>query len=432
MRYKKIDPNLFINNRKKLTKYLKPNSLVILNANDVMPTNTDGVMPFFQNSDLFYLSGIDQAATLLVLYPDAPNPQQRELLFIKETSAHHKIWEGATHDKVSAASISGISQIHWLGELEQFLHTLMGQAHHIYLNTNEHARAAINVTTRDGRFIHWCQNNYPLHAYERLAPIMQQLRVVKSPLEIALMQQACTITEEGFRRVVPTIQPGMVEYEIEGAFAYEFIRRGASGFAYAPIVASGPSTCTLHYTSNNQTCQDGDLLLLDIGANYANYHTDLTRVLPISGKFTKRQRAVYNAVLRVMDTAKQLLVPGHTLPKYHKEIGKIMENELVGLGLLDAKTIKNQDPNNPAYKRYFMHGTSHHIGLSTHDLGDIYQPLACNMVLTIEPGIYIPEERIGIRLENNVVIRENGVEDLTAHIPILAEEIESLMQGRCN
>lgn len=426
-RYHQIDPSLFINNRKNLAQHLKPNSLVVLNANDIMPTNADGVMPFRQNSDLFYLSGIDQAETILVLYPDAPEASWKEMLFLKETNEHIMTWEGQQYTPEEAKDLAGIDHIHWLAEFESIFHKLMGQAAQVYLNTNEHARASTPVQTRDARFIAWCKHHYPLHRYERLAPIMQHLRAVKSAIEIDLMREACAITEKGFRKILPLIKPGIMEYGIEAELMAEFIRNRAQGFAYDPTVASGANACVLHYRANNQPCQAGDTILLDAGAAYAHYCADLTRVVPVSGRFTQRQRAVYNAVLRVMQQAQQMLVPGNDLITYHRAVGAVMEEELVGLGLLDRTDINNQAPTNPAYKKYFMHGTSHHIGLNTHDVGDVHRKFEAGMVFTIEPGIYIREEGLGIRLENNLVIRADGPEDLMATIPIEAEAIEALM-----
>jgi Xaa-Pro aminopeptidase len=430
MRYKKIEPSLFISNRQKLARHLKPNSLVILNSNDLMPTNGDGIMPFRQNSDLFYLSGIDQAETILILYPDAPKEEWKEQLFIKETSAHLMVWEGQKYTEAAASATSGIVHIHWLEAFSTLLQILMGQAEHVYLNSNEHTRAVLDVQTRDARFLKWCQRKYPLHKYERLAPIMQRLRTVKSAIEIDLIREACNITEKGFRKILPSIKPGIMEYEIEAALIGEFTRHRSKGFAYDPIIASGANACVLHYIANNQPCQDEDTILLDVGAEYANYKADLTRVVPVSGRFTKRQRAVYEAVLRVLRHAQQLLVAGNNLATYHQQVGEVVTQELIDLGLLDRTDVKNENAAHPAYKKYFMHGTSHHIGLDTHDVGDVHRKLEPGMVLTIEPGIYIRSENLGIRLENDFVIREEGAEDLMATIPIAVEEIEELMHTK--
>ncbi|MEF2229041.1 MAG: aminopeptidase P family protein [Candidatus Cardinium sp.] len=427
MRYRTIDPNLFIQNRKKLTMQLHANSLVVLHANDRMPTNTDGTMPFVQNSDLFYLSGIDQEETILLLYPDAPKEEWKEILFIKETDVQLAIWEGPKYSKETATTISGITTVNWTTAFKQIFHTLMGLASAIYLNTNEHPRANVSIATRDRRFISWCKERYPLHQYKRLAPIMQQLRGLKEETEITLIQEACTITEAGFRSVLPMVRPGIMEYEIEALLAYAFLRRGSKGFAYAPTIASGVNSCILHYINNDQPCPAGGLLLIDVGAEYAHYSADLTRVIPIDGKFTTRQRQVYNAVLRILKAAQAVLRPGLSFTDYYKAVGEWVEAELVALKLIDTTDIKNQSKSAPAYRKYFMHGISHHLGLSTHDLGDTHGVILPNMVLTIEPGIYIPEEQTGIRLENNVVIRANGVQNLTENMPIEAEEIEALM-----
>ncbi|MGI2257134.1 aminopeptidase P N-terminal domain-containing protein [Candidatus Cardinium hertigii] len=427
MRYRNIDPNLFINNRKKLGTFLYPNSLVVLHANDVMAKNTDGTMPFVQNSDLFYLSGIDQEETILLLYPDAIKKEWKEILFIKESNPVAAVWEGSKYTKEEASRISGILTVHWLSAFKPIFHTLMGLTDQIYLNTNEHPRANSAIATRDRRFIRWCQQHYPLHSYVRLAPIMQKLRGIKDEIEISFIQTACDITAAGFLSTIPMVRPGLIEYEIEALLSYEFLRRGSRGFAYAPIIASGADSCILHYTKNDKPCPPGELLLMDIGAEYANYSADITRVIPIDGKFTARQRKVYNAVLRILQAAEGLLRPGLSFADYHKAIGEWVEEELVALNLIKAADIKNQPKEAPAYRKYFMHGISHHLGLSTHDLGDTHAVILPNMVLTIEPGIYIKEEKIGIRLENNVVITIDGVQNLTQNIPIEAEAIEALM-----
>ncbi len=430
MRYRAIDPNLFIQNRKKLVAHLNANSLVVFQSNDLMPKNTDGTMAFVQNSDLFYLSGIDQEETILLIYKDAPKEAWKEILFIKETSERLAIWEGHKYSKEKATAISGITTVHWTHEFKQIFHALMGLVHQVYLNTNEHPRANCPIVTRDRRFITWCKDHYPLHQYARIAPIMQQLRGIKDDIEINLIQEACNITAAGFQSILGMVHPGVMEYEIEALLAYEFLRRGSKGFAYAPIVASGANSCILHYVDNNKPCPSGELLLIDVGAEYANYSADLTRVIPIDGKFTVKQRKVYNAVLRILKAAQALLRPGLSFLDYHQAVGEWVEEELVALNLIDATDIKNQPKGIPVYRKYFMHGISHHLGLSTHDLGDTHGVILPNMVLTIEPGIYIKEEKIGIRLENNVVIRPNGVQNLTENIPIEAEAIETLMDSR--
>ncbi|TDG95669.1 aminopeptidase P family protein [Cardinium endosymbiont of Culicoides punctatus] len=427
MRYKTIDKHLFIKNRQKLLTHMRPNSLVVLHANDILPKNTDSTMPFVQNSDLFYCSGIDQEETILLLYPDAIRQEWKEILFIKETGAMLAIWEGNKYSKQEARDISGIENVCWTSQFESTFNVLMGLVEYVYLNTNEHIRAACTVETRDRRFIHWCKQRYPLHCYGRIAPIMQQLRGIKEKGEIALIQEACNITEAGFRAILPHIRPGLMEYEIEGLLSYAFLSRGSRGFAYAPIIASGANSCILHYTNNDQPCQSGGVLLLDIGAEYANYSADLTRVVPIDGRFTTRQREVYNSVLRILKTTQEILRPGLSFADYHKEVIAMVEHELCTLNLIDRTDIKNQTQEVPAYKRYFMHGISHHLGLSTHDLGDTYDMVLPQMVFTVEPGIYIREEGIGIRLENNIAITHDGIQNLMQHIPIEAEEIEELM-----
>ncbi len=429
MKYAPISNTLFTENRKKLSASLKPNALAIFNSNDIMPTNADGTMPFRQNNDIFYLSGIDQEESILLIYPDSPDPQLREVLFLRETNEHIAIWEGHKYTKEEARNASGIQTVYWLSQFETTLQSLMAECEYVYLNSNEHTRAVIEVQTRDARFIKYMQEHYPLHKYERVTPIMHHLRAIKSALEIEQMQQACNITEKGFRRVLGFIKPGVMEYEIEAEFAHEFIRNRSRGFAYTPIIASGFSACVLHYIENNKACKAGDVILMDVGAEYANYASDMTRCVPVSGRFTDRQRQVYNAVLRVMRQASQLLRPGNTIPEYHKQVGKLMEEELIGLGLLNRTDVENQSEEAPLYKKYFMHGTSHHLGLDVHDVGNKFRKFEPGMVFTCEPGIYIREENLGIRLENNFLVTESEPVDLMKNIPIEAEEIEALMAG---
>jgi len=429
MKYAPIDNRLFIDNRARFTNQLKPKSIAIFHSNDIMPTNADGHMGFKQNSDLFHLSGVDQEESILVLFPDAFNPAHREILFVRETNETIAIWEGAKLTKEQAQQVSGIKNIQWVSAFEKTLQTLMAEAEYVYLNTNEHLRADIQVQTRDARFISWCKEHYPLHTYQRAAPIMQHIRSVKHSIEVELIQQACDITEKGFRRLLKFIKPGVTEYEIEAELLHEFVRNRSKGFAYGPIVASGANACVLHYVENNQACKAGDVILLDVAAEYANYASDLTRCVPVSGKFTQRQKDVYNAVLRVKRAAMKLLVPGTYLNDYHKEVGLLMESELLGLGLIDKKDIASQNPDWPAYKKYFMHGTSHFLGLDVHDVGLWTKPIEAGMVFTCEPGIYIPEEGLGIRLENDILVTNNGPVDLMKNIPIEAEEIESIMNG---
>jgi len=430
MKYSPIKNSLFIENRKKLIEQLKPGSITVFNSNDIQPTNADGTMIFRQNSDIFYLTGIDQEESILVLFSDFPDEKMREILFLRETNEEIAIWEGHKYTKEEATETSGIQNIKWLSDFESTFNTLMSEAENVYLNTNEHTRRPlIEVETRDKRFIKWCKNKYPLHNYIRIAPIIYNLRMIKSEIEIELMQIACDITEIGFRRILEFVEPGIYEYEIEAEFIHEFIRRRSRGFAYTPIIASGFNACVLHYIENKDQCKEGDVLLLDVGAEYANYNADLTRSIPVNGRFTPRQKDVYNAVLKVQREAFDMLRPENVIPKYHKEVGKIMESELLGLGLIDKTDIKNQNPEKPAFKKYFMHGTSHHLGLDVHDVGSHFRKFEENMLFTVEPGIYIREEDLGVRIENDIVIKKDGIHDLMANIPVEAEEIEEIMNG---
>lgn len=427
MRYPSIDPRLFIQNRHRFIQKLKPGSLAVFNSNDILPTNADGTMPFRQNSDLFYLSGIDQEETALLLFPDARDEKLREVLFVRETSEEIAVWEGKKLTKAEAAEQSGIKTVLWSSEFHRVFNTLMAECEYVYLNTNEHLRSSNRTQTRDDRFILYCKEKYPLHKYERSAPILHLLRSVKSEIEIDLLRKACEITEKGFRRVLKFIKPGVYEYEVEAEYAHEFIRLGAGFAGYQPIIASGASTCILHYNTNHAVCKDGDLLLMDVGAGYAGYHADMTRTVPVNGRFTQRQKDVYNAVLRVMKAAQDLLKPGIILADYQKSVGALVEEELLQLGLLKTDDVKNQNPEAPLYKKYFMHGTSHFLGLDVHDVGLWHLPVQAGMVFTCEPGIYIREEGLGIRLENNIVVGAVGNTDLMATIPVEAEEIEQLM-----
>ncbi len=427
MKYLPINSQLFIENRKRFTKKLNSNSLAVFNANDFMPTGADGSMMFIQNSDLFYLSGIDQEESILVIFPDAEEEANREILFLKETNEHIAIWEGHKYTKEEAIATSGIKRIYWMKEFPIIFKALMCEAKNVYLNTNEHVRATIDVETRDARFIKFCMEHYPLHNYYRSAPIMHDLRAIKSKYEIELMQKACNITEKGFRRLLGFIKPGVMEYEMEAELIHEFVRNRSRGFAYGPIIASGANACVLHYVDNNKECKSGDIVLLDVAAEYGNYASDLSRSLPVNGKFTPRQKAVYNAVLRVMRAAIKMLVVGNNVTDYHKAVGKIMEQELIGLGLLNKNEVAKQNPAMPLYKKYYMHGTSHFLGLDVHDVGSKYRTFEAGMVFTCEPGIYIPEENLGIRLEDDILITEKGPVNLMANIPIEAEEIEKLM-----
>lgn len=427
MKYSKIDRNLFIENRQKLIKQLEANSITIINSNDQMPTNADGLMPFRQNNDMLYLSGIDQEESILVLCPNASNQKHREILFVKETSDLIAIWEGDKLTKGQASATSGIETVYWISEFEAVLKTVLFEVDTVYLNQNEHLRALKQVQTRDDRFRLWCEKEYPLHNYKRLAPIMTDLRQVKHPIEIELIQQACDITEKGFRRVLEFVEPGVMEYEIEAEFAHEFLRNRSKGFAYEPIIGGGHSACVLHYLSNNAVCKDGDLILMDVGAEYSNYASDMTRCVPVNGEFTKRQKEVYNAVLSVLNEASSLLMPGTTFDEYEKEVARMIELELIGLKLLDKHDVAKQDSKNPLYKKYFMHGTSHHMGLDVHDLVKRDRVFEAGMVVTCEPGIYIREENLGIRLENDLLMTDNSPINLMQNIPIEVEEIEQIM-----
>jgi Xaa-Pro aminopeptidase len=429
MRYQAIDPKLFIENRARLTKLLQPNSLAIINANDVLPTNADGTLPLQPNTDLFYLTGVEQEESILLLYPDAHEENMREILFLRETSELLATWEGHKLSKEEATRVSGIKRIEWLSEFRPLFHRLMCECDHAYLNTNEHKRAVIEVETREARFVRDTQRRYPLHDYRRLAQLMHGLRIVKSDLEVDLIRKACAITKAGFLRVCRFVEPGVTETEVEAEFAHEFIRRRGK-FAYWPIIASGKNACVLHYLQNDQVCRKGDLLLLDVAAGYANYNSDLTRTIPVNGHFTRRQRQVYNAVLRVFRGVCKAALPGKLPKDWQKEAEALMEKELVDLGLLKISEIKNQNPDKPALKKYFMHGVGHPIGLDVHDVGITTQPMEAGWVLTVEPGIYLPEEGFAVRLENDILVQPNGNIDLMADIPIEADEIEALMKRK--
>ena len=430
MRYSPIPNSLFINNRKRFVKELKPGSLAVFNSNDVMPTSADGTMPFKQNTDIFWLSGIDQEESILLICPDSKVPEHREILFVKETNEHIAIWEGAKLNKAQATEVSGVKTVYWTSQFKTVLHQLMCESEQVYLNTNEHLRATVEVETRDARFVKRYKDQYPLHNYMRVQPIMHKLRAIKSKEEIDLIQEACNITEKGFRRLLGFVKPGVWEYEIEAELVHEFIRNRSKGFAYGPIIASGFNACVLHYVDNDKQCKKNDVILLDVAAEYANYASDLTRCLPVSGQFSKRQKSVYHAVHRVMKGATLMLKAGNNINDYHEAVGKMMEEELIKLKLLKLSEVRKQDPKNPLYKKYFMHGTSHYLGLDVHDYGDRYRKFEAGMVFTCEPGIYIRKEKLGIRLENDILITKNGNVDLMKNIPIEAEEIEELMNTK--
>ena len=430
MKYSPIDSSLFVFNRSAFVNQMLSGALAVFNSNDLFPISADSTMPFQQHRDIFFLSGVDQAESILLLFPDASNPDNREILFLKETSELIAIWEGEKLTKSTAFEVSGIKTVYWLQQFPVIFKQLMAESNSIYFNTNEHLRASTIVETREDRFIKQTKTDYPAHNMLKSAPILHRLRSIKHPLEIALMQTACNITEAGFRRLLGFVKPGVWEYEIEAELSHEFLRNRSKGFAYTPIIASGKNACVLHYIANNQQCQDGEVILLDVAAEYANYSSDLTRCIPVSGRFTNRQKAVYNAVLHVKNEAEKLLLPGVIMADYHKNVGLLMEEQLVGLNLISIDDIKNQKPEWPAYKKYFMHGTSHFIGLDTHDVGLWHEPIKAGMVFTCEPGIYIPEEGLGIRLEDDLVVRETGEPfNLMREIPLEADAIEEIMNA---
>ena len=428
MKYSPIVKSLFEINRRKFKAKMQPKSLAVFNSNDTYPISADSTMPFEQHRDIFYLSGVDQEESILVIFPDCPKEKHREILFLKETNEHIAIWEGEKLTKEKAFETSGIKTVYWLQDMEKIMFEIMTQCDTVYINTNEHYRANVKTETREDRFTKWLKNKYPAHAVAKSNPILQRLRSIKEPIEIDLIQKACDITDKGFRRILEFVKPGVWEFEIEAEFIHEFIRQRSKGFAYTPIVASGNNANVLHYIENNQQCKAGDLILMDVGAEYANYSSDMTRSIPISGRFSERQKAAYKAVLRVKNEATKMLIPGTDWAEYHVEVGKIMTSELLTLGLIDKADIQNENPEWPAYKKYFMHGTSHHMGLDTHDYGILTESMQENMVFTVEPGIYIPDEDFGIRLEDDVVIQKTGEPyNLMKNIPIEVDEIEDIM-----
>ena len=425
-----IDAALFKLNRQNFMSQMEDGALAVFNSNDIFPISADSTMPFQQHRDILFLSGVDQEESILVLFPNAKNPNQREVLFLKETSELIAIWEGEKLDKKRALQVSGIANVHWLQDFQTVFKQMMAEASGVYLNTNEHLRAKTEVETREDRFIKKVKQDYPTHQVHKSAPILHRLRSVKDPIEINLMQKACNITKAGIHRLLKFIKPGVWEHHIEAELAHEFLMNASRGFAYTPIIASGKNACVLHYIENNKECFDGDVILLDVGAEYANYASDLTRCIPVSGTFTARQKEVYNSVLHVKNEAEKLLVPGTMMSEYHKQVGLLMEEQLVKLKLISLSDIKSQNPDWPAYKKYFMHGTSHFIGLDTHDVGLWNEPIKAGMAFTCEPGIYIPEENLGIRLEDDLVVQEKGAPlNLMSEIPLEADEIEDLMNS---
>ena len=428
MKYDKINSELFKKNRKNFIAKMKPNSVAFFNSNDIYPVSADSTLPFEQQRDIFYLSGVDQEESVLMLTTNSEKTRYKEVLFLKETSPHIAVWEGPKLDKKQAYETSGIETVFWLDEMEKIIDDVMQNCETIYYNHNEHYRAKVEVETREERFNKWIESKFENKRKERSNPILQRLRSIKDPIEIKLIQRACDITEKGFRRVLNFVKDGVWEYEIEAEFIHEFLINRSKKFAYTPIIASGNNANILHYIENNKQCRDGELILMDVGAEYANYSSDMTRTIPVSGRYTQRQKDIYNAVLRVKNDATKMLVTGTDWKKYHVEVGKLMTSELLGLKLLDKSDIQNETKDKPAYKKYFMHGTSHHMGLDTHDYGLLEDPMVENMVFTVEPGIYLPDENFGVRLEDDVVIQKNGSPiNLMKDIPIEIEEIEDLM-----
>ena len=429
MKYSPIENSLFIKNRKKFIDKMEDNSIAFFNSNDNYPVSADTTLPFEQHRDLFYLSGINQEETVLLLFKKS-NEKFKEIIFLTEPNDLLTHWEGARLDRKKTLSISGIQNICWLNELNNIIGALMKEVQILYLNKNEHYRAKIETQTREERFNNWITKEYPSKETKGCNIILQRLRSIKDPIEIQLIQKACDITELGFRRILNFVKPGVWEYEIEAEFSHEFLRNKSKKFAYSPIIASGINSNILHYIKNNNQCREGDILLLDVGAEYANYSSDMTRTIPVSGRFTKRQKAIYNSVLLVKNEATKLLRPGLLWKEHYAEVGKIMTSELLKLGLLSKNDVQNQTKENPAFKKYFTHGVSHHLGLDTHDYGDLNRPIEKNMVFTVEPGIYVQEENFGIRLEDDVVVQENADPiNLMKNIPIEIEEIEDLMNS---
>lgn len=430
MRYTRLPASFFVANRARLAQQLPEGALAVLHSNDVMPTSADGSMGFSQNSDLYYLSGIDQEESVLLLFPAARDPKKREIMFVRETSELIEIWEGAKLSKAAAREVSGVPTVMWTSDFNRVLREMMLEAQTVFLNLNEHLRADTTIETRERRFVDEVRRDFPLHPLNRLAPLLTRLRMIKAPEEIEAIRVASRVTEAGFRRLLHFVKPGVAEYEIEAELLHEYTRGRSRSWSYSPIIASGKNACVLHYVENNAICANGELILLDVAAEYAGYHSDMTRTIPVNGRFTPRQRAVYDAVLRVLRACCALLRPGLTLENYREKSNRLMESELIGLGLLDADEVKKQDPEQPLFRRYFMHGMSHHIGLDVHDVSDAALPFAARMLLTVEPGIYIREEGLAVRLENLILIGEDENEDLMASVPLEAGEIEALMAAR--
>jgi Xaa-Pro aminopeptidase len=430
MRYEQIESSLFAQNRARLSELMEPGAMAIIHANDILPTNADGVLPFVQNRDLYYLSGVDQEESVVILFPDAAEERDREMLFVRETSELISIWEGEKLTKAQASEVSGVKQVNWVSSFDAHFHRLMPQAKAVYLSTNEHLRAEIVVETRNARFIKECRERYPLHEYKRLAPLMDQLRVIKDEVELVQLQKAIDLTESGFRRVLEFIEPGVGEWEIEAEYLHEFVRKRSRGFAYPPIIGAGKNACVLHYLENNAVCKDGEMILMDVGAEWANWNADMTRTVPVNGRFTDRQRDVYNSVLSVQRGSMNFLRPGVTQQEWRDHTIDLMEIELIKLGLIDAEEAKRQDSRDrPLVKKYYMHGIGHHLGLDVHDVGNAYEPVREGMVFTVEPGIYIREENLGVRLEDDILIGKDKNINMFSKFPIEVEEIEDAMNS---
>ena len=430
MRYKPLNSSIYNRNRLNFMNQMKEDSMAIFNSNDIYPVSADSELPFEQHRDIFHLTGIDQEETILILYPSSKDSKTRENLFIRKSDEHTKIWEGEKLTKQLASELSGIESVYFVEDFKNILHSISSKIDTFYINKNEHYRANSPVETREDRFISWLLKKYPAHKVEKSNPILQRLRSIKHLDEINQIKKACQITKKGFDRVLKFVKPGVWEYQIEAEFIHEFINNSSKGFAYSPIIASGLDNNVLHYIKNNKQCKDGELILMDVGAEYGNYSSDMTRTIPVSGRFSKRQRDVYNSVLNVKNEATKLLKVGNNWKTFHEQVGEIMTKELLNIRLIDKVDIKNETKKNPAYKKYFMHGTSHHLGLDTHDYGLLEDPFQENMVFTVEPGIYIPREGFGVRLEDDVVIKSKGEPiNLMVDIPIEAEEIEDIMNS---
>jgi Xaa-Pro aminopeptidase len=430
MKYKPLNNSIYKRNRLNFMDQMKGNSMAIFNSNDIYPVSADTELPFEQHRDIFHLTGIDQEETILILYPSSKDNKTRENLFIRRSDEHTKIWEGEKLSKDLATKLSGVENVHFVEDFKNILHSISNKVDTFYINKNEHYRANSPVETREDRFINWLLKKYPAHKVAKSNPILQRLRSIKHLDEIDQIKKACQITKKGFDRVLRFVKPDVWEYQIEAEFIHEFINNSSKGFAYTPIIASGINNNVLHYIKNNKQCKDGDLILMDVGAEYGNYSSDMTRTIPVSGRFSKRQKEVYNSVLQVKNEATKLLTIGNNWKNFHEQVGEIMTQELFKIGLIDKNDIKNETKNNPAYKKYFMHGTSHHLGLDTHDYGLLEDPFQENMVFTVEPGIYIPKEGFGIRLEDDVVIKSKEEPlNLMSDIPIIADEIEDIMNS---